>query len=72
MRWKLKHTGDKKIRRGFLFLPRGSDTDRRWLERASWIEEYQGWEPIGCQWHFVKWLPSTDDESLSHMMEVLK
>lgn len=32
--------GEKRIHKGFLFLPKWIEREMRWLEQASWEEEY--------------------------------
>jgi hypothetical protein len=40
MRWRRPKRGDKRVRRKFLWFPLELDGETRWLERASWDEEY--------------------------------
>lgn len=54
MRWQVTgiKVGARRVRDGFLLLPRTIGGEARWLERATWGEEYTsgyewlGWEPI--------------------------
>jgi hypothetical protein len=40
--------GDRRVRKGFLWLPKTIENQRRWLERAKWVEEYDmvHWVPV--------------------------
>ena len=40
MRWKTAENFDRRIKTGFLILPKKLDNEWRWLERASWEQEY--------------------------------
>jgi hypothetical protein len=45
--------GDKRIRRGFLFVPKTIGGKRRWLEFASWRQSYFGpWQ----SWLDIEWM----------------
>ena len=50
MRWKKPITGQKRIKRCFLFTPFMLNDEMRWLEYTSWIEEYHrtndSWMPL--------------------------
>lgn len=51
MRFELPRQGDMRIKTGFLFFPKTIGYERRWLEFATWNEEYYegylstSWEP---------------------------
>lgn len=40
MRWVEHQIGDKRVSSGFLWLPKTIDGETRWLEKATWKEEY--------------------------------
>lgn len=42
MRWKSTKKGDSRIITKFLFLPRAIAGETRWLEKATWKQEYWG------------------------------
>ena len=44
MRWVENQIGDRRVSSGFLWLSTTIDGDTRWLESATWEEEYrEGW-----------------------------
>ena len=51
MRWNGGKSGDTRIKKGFLFVPRCANFQWRWLERAVWKEEY-----LFSYWHTAKWI----------------
>lgn len=51
--WLKPIDGQKRTRTEFLFLPKGIGREVRFWERASWIEEYNGF--IGT-WAAVRWV----------------
>ena len=40
LRYKGPHTGDKRIVKRFLLFPKRIKDERRWLETATWEQEY--------------------------------
>lgn len=59
MRKEIPKLGDTRKRSGFLFFPMAINHERRWLEKATWIEKY-------CEiligprireiWHPIEWV----------------
>jgi len=47
MRWKTPSNSATRTRNKFLWFPKKIESDVRWLERAKWVEEYNGsfWFP---------------------------
>lgn len=63
MRWNRPKPNDKRIRSGFLFLPKCINGEIRWLEFAWWEEmfvETYGREYISGEWATLKWLGKKD------------
>lgn len=59
MRWKVKELHDQRTRTRFLFLPLVIKNEARWLETASWVEEYLliGFGANASrQWYPILWL----------------
>lgn len=63
MRWperRKTQTGDTRIRAKFLLLPKTVNGETRWLEKATWLEEYDGsWKHYDLgfgEWRGVEWL----------------
>lgn len=49
--------GDKRERTGFLYLPKTIGLETRWLEFASWREEYFPTGYVGdSAWYPFEWL----------------
>lgn len=59
MRWEKKIFVPLRIRSGFLFKPREIKGENRWLERATWLEEFICWRS-GASWEALMWI---DDEA---------
>lgn len=60
MRWKDvdkdPEEGAIRIRRKFLLLPTCIDGEWRWLERATWREEYM-WYTVCMGIYTIEWVP---------------
>ena len=54
MRWKQNEKGDQRVRRRFLVLPKSIGGEVRWLEVASWKEEF--FELYGPNGYWSEWL----------------
>ena len=54
MRWCDWRDGERRVRSGFLWVPRSDYRQRRWLEKARWEEEYQA--DLGGYWRTLRWL----------------
>jgi len=55
MRWKQTQSSDIRIRSGFLFLPLCIGGEWRWLERATWEQEFYACYD-GAGWENVRWI----------------
>lgn len=55
MRWQRARVGDTRVRTGFLWQPLEIGGVSRWLERASWREEYR-MVRAHRYWGAVEWL----------------
>ena len=53
MRWSDPKTGTMRERSGFLWLPIQIGGEARWLERATWVEEWMG---PGFWWVRRRWV----------------
>jgi hypothetical protein len=55
MRWARKtyYSGDIRVRSGFLLIPKCIRSEWRWLERAEWSEEFNGYDG---GWYAHKWV----------------
>ena len=63
MRKTLPESGDVRRREGFLLLPRSIERDWRWLEWATWREQYVEPYIYRPYWEATHWLDKeTDDE----------
>lgn len=51
MRWKTHKTWDTRIKTGFLIIPKKLGDEWRWLEVASWEQEY-----CAGIWWSTKWI----------------
>lgn len=59
MRWITPKLNDKRIRSGFLFLPKCINGETRWLEFAYWEEMYVETDKIDYvleEWVALEWL----------------
>ena len=62
MRRKLYKMGDTRIKRRFLFFPKRIGKDERWLEFATWEEEYFYSSSLGYGgWFVEKWINKDDN-----------
>jgi hypothetical protein len=65
MRWVKPEYGDTRDREGFLFLPKRIGLETRWLEKASWEEEYyKNYTECGYRygtWEPTRWLNGKED-----------
>ena len=88
MRWKSKpisKVGDKKIVTKFLWFPKKINRETRWLEKATWEEEYQQiceseeeCYTYSYKWIKIRWIDYSSKETeqlsepLKHLCETTK
>lgn len=60
------YIGQKRVKTKFLFIPKTIGDETRWLERASYLQEYT---PVGLSmegtiqdWYDIKWLDDNQDD----------
>jgi len=58
MRRRFYREGSRRVRTAFLWLPRTIDYEERWLERATWEEEYLERNP--GYFKGVRWIDDVD------------
>lgn len=59
MRWKNKsmyRIGDIRIKTKFLFFPKQIGNIIRWMEKATWQEEFDQWGVSDWGWKATKWI----------------
>jgi hypothetical protein len=54
MKWYYPTNGQKRHRKGFLWLPKTIQSEKRWLEYAEWTEEYIAGRTGGF-WESYSW-----------------
>ena len=65
LKTKYPFASEERMKTRFLFFPRciiDRDThieEWRWLEKATWIEHYQGHPAYGFNWIAVRWIDDT-------------
>jgi hypothetical protein len=51
--------GQRRIITKFLWFPKRIENEKRWLERASWVEQFVDWETCWKKtdkWYAICWL----------------
>ena len=56
MTTRCKQTGDTRIKRRFLLIPKCIKSELRWLELAEWEEEYSYNWASGGEWIETRWI----------------
>ena len=64
MRWHSPETGERRIRRVFLWLPLKLGSETRWFEHAVIEEEFgYRWADYGHAWRVVRFIPDDAPET---------
>jgi hypothetical protein len=50
MRWNEKKVGETRVKTRFLVIPKKINGKWRWLEVATWHDEYDGYRWESCGW----------------------
>lgn len=66
MRWNIPVYGERRTVTKFLWFPLEINKEVRWLEKATYIEEYDrfylGGEYYYMDWNPIKWVDNGDDK----------